>query len=285
MDRKRSGLGRGLVALFPGFDEETATGAVLMANIREIDTNPAQPRKNFNRETLQELAHSIKQHGIVQPLLVKKSGARFMIVAGERRYRAARLAGLSEVPVLLTACNEQEMAEVALIENIQRENLNPVEEAAAIVFLMKQHDLSQEDVAKRIGKSRSAISNSIRLLSLPVPIVMAVEDGRLTAGHAKILAGLTDENRQLRLAEKAHMEGWAVHRLETEVRGARAKKATRSRKRKEMSGDMLDVLSELRMKYPTRIDITGTTAKGKIIFSYYSERELDYLYQQLTEDR
>ncbi|MCL2695670.1 MAG: ParB/RepB/Spo0J family partition protein [Clostridiales bacterium] len=284
MDKKRSGLGRGLDALFPGFDEESSSGSVLMVNVRENDTNPTQPRKSFNKETLQELAHSIKQHGIVQPLLVTKSGERFLIVAGERRYRAARMAGLWEVPVLLTACNPQEMAEVALIENIQRENLNPVEEASAIVFLMKQHDLSQEEVAKRIGKSRSAISNSIRLLSLPVDIVMAVEDGRLTAGHAKVLAGIADENRQLRLAEKALIEGWTVHRLEEEVRGVRKKKTTRSRKR-EISGDMREVLGELRMKYIARIDMTGTEKKGKIIFSYYTEQELDHLYQQLTEDR
>ena len=284
MAKKIGGLGRGLDALFQGLDQEQL-GSVIIVDIRELDTNPAQPRKSFNKETLQDLAYSIKQHGIVQPILVKKSEERYIIIAGERRFRAARLAGLRTVPVLLSDLNEQEMAEVALIENIQRENLNPIEEAAAISFLMKQHDLTQEEVSRRIGKSRPVIANSLRLLTLPKPIIANIEEGTISAGHAKILAGMIDETRQIRTAEKIIKEGWSVHKLEEEARGARVKKASVSLRKKGISGDMRDVLGQLRMKYVARIDMAGTDKKGKIVFSYYSAKELDHLFRQLTEDR
>jgi len=283
MSKKIGGLGRGLEAIFPGFDSEPGAGAVIMADIRDVDTSPNQPRKNFDKETLQELAHSIRQHGIVQPLLVKKSGERYVIIAGERRFRAARMAGQRAVPVLLSDLNEQETAEVALIENIQRENLNPIEEAAAISFLMRQHDLTQDEVAHRIGKSRTTITNSLRLLTLPKRIISAVEEGKIAAGHAKALAGISDEKRSLRLLEKTLTEGWAVHRLEEEIRGSRVRKARRVKKVKTLSADMREVLGELRMRYVSRIDMTGTEDKGKIIFSYYSAEELDRLYQLLAE--
>ena len=284
MAKKIGGLGRGLDALFQGLDQEQP-GSVIIVDIRELDTNPAQPRKSFNKETLQDLAYSIKQHGIVQPILVKKSEERYIIIAGERRFRAARQAGLRTVPVLLSDLNEQEMAEVALIENIQRENLNPIEEAAAISFLMKQHDLTQEEVSRRIGKSRSVIANSLRLLTLPKPIIANIEEGKISAGHAKILAGMIDETRQIRTAEKIIKEGWSVHKLEEEAREARVKKASVSLRKKGISGDMRDVLGQLRMKYVARIDMAGTDKKGKIVFSYYSAKELDHLFRQLTEDR
>ena len=280
MTKKIGGLGRGLEALFPGFDEEMSAGSVIKADIRDIDTNPAQPRKSFTQETLQELAYSIRQHGIVQPLLVKKNGNRYIIIAGERRFRAARMAGLSDIPVLVTQRDEQEMAEVALIENIQREDLNPVEEATAISFLMKHHDLTQEEVAGRIGKSRPAVANSLRLLSLPKSLLFLLEEGILSAGHGKILAGIPDSAIQLRLAEKTQAEGWSVHRLEEEAKGGRAKK--NCAKEKELSNELRDAQDTIRQRYSAKVEIMGTEKRGKIIFSYFTGEELEHLYQRLT---
>ena len=165
-DKKNNRLGRGLEALIGSY-EPKENDAVKTLSIDLIDNNPGQPRKQFDEEKLQELANSIEQHGIVQPLIVKKKGERYTIIAGERRFRAARLAGIKDIPVIVRDMDDREVMEVALIENIQRENLNPIEEAAAISFLMRQHDLTQEEVAKRLSKSRPAIANSVRLLSMP----------------------------------------------------------------------------------------------------------------------
>ena len=163
----KKGLGRGLDALLDELElQEEQKGTVEQVSLYDIDTNPDQPRKSFDEVKLQELAASLKRHGVVQPLIVKKNGLRYTIIAGERRFRAARIAGLSTVPVLVTDMDESSIMEVSLVENIQRENLNPIEEAAAIRLLMDQHDLTQEEVSARIGKSRPAIANALRLLSL-----------------------------------------------------------------------------------------------------------------------
>ena len=207
MAPQKKGLGRGLDALLDPYsaqlEEPEKTGlGVLTVNVRDIDTNALQPRKQFEETSLNELAESIRVHGIVQPLIVKQKGSRYMIIAGERRFRAARLAGLSEVPVLVTDYDEAQIHEVSLIENIQRENLNPIEEAAAIRFLMKQHDMTQEEVSARLGKSRPAIANSIRLLQLPEPVIELLKSGALSAGHGRALAGLTDTAQIEKLAQE-----------------------------------------------------------------------------------
>ena len=217
----KKGLGRGLDALLDELDlEEKSGGQIEQVSLYDIDTNPDQPRKTFDEEKLKELAASLKRHGVVQPLIVKRNGMRYTIIAGERRFRAARLAGLSTVPVLVSDLDENAIMEVALVENIQRENLNPIEEAAAIRLLMEQHDLTQEEVSARIGKSRPAIANALRLLSLEKPVTEYIKSGKLSAGHGKMLAGIEDRERQIELANKAIEKDWSVRRLEDELRFA-----------------------------------------------------------------
>ena len=227
---KNKGLGRGLDALLDEIDapEEQQQGK-FEVDLYDLDTNPDQPRKTFDPEKMSELAASIKRHGVVQPILVKKNGTRYTIVAGERRYRAARQAGLMTVPVVLTDIDEDAVMEISLVENIQRENLNPIEEAAAIRLLMQQHDLTQEEVSERVGKSRPAIANALRLLTLAKSVQKLIKDGRLSAGHGKMLAGVGDPRIQMELAEKCVEGDWSVRRLEDELKFAEMPK----RKRKE----------------------------------------------------
>ena len=218
MAAQKTGLGRGLDALLDPYsatvEEQVKSGAgILSVNVREIDTNALQPRKQFEETSLNELAESIRVHGIVQPLIVKQKGSRYMIIAGERRFRAARLAGLTEVPVLVTDYDEAQIHEVSLIENIQRENLNPVEEAAAIRFLMKQHDMTQEEVSGRLGKSRPAIANALRLLQLPESVIELLKSGALSAGHGRTLAGLTDNVQIEQLAKECVEREYSVRTL------------------------------------------------------------------------
>jgi ParB family chromosome partitioning protein len=223
MAAQKKGLGRGLDALLDPYalsveeQEESGTG-VLMVNVREIDTNVLQPRKQFDEASLKELADSIRLHGIVQPLIVKKKGSRYFIIAGERRFRAARLAGLEEVPVLVADYGEAEIHEVSLIENIQREDLNPIEEAAAIRFLMKQHDMTQEEVATRLGKSRPVIANALRLLQLPETVIDLLRNGTLSAGHGRALAGLSDNALIEQLAAECVKNEYSVRALEERIK-------------------------------------------------------------------
>ncbi|MDO4564483.1 MAG: ParB/RepB/Spo0J family partition protein [Clostridia bacterium] len=277
----RGGLGRGLDALLGGEDESRSAG-VKEVRIGELDVNPNQPRKSFDEERLQELAASIKRHGIVQPLLVRKNGSRYTIVAGERRYRAARMLGLSSVPVIITALDEQKTAEVSLIENIQREDLNPIEEAAAINFLMKQHDLTQEEISERIGKSRSAIANSLRLLKLDSRVQAHVADGKLSAGHAKMLAGVEDAARQRGLAERCISEGWSVRMLEEALRAASGKKPSK-RKKSEQSREMKELTRTFREHLGAKVEIQGSEERGKVIISYYSKDDLENIYKAIVE--
>ena len=199
-NKNNKGLGKGLDSLFGSY-EAKETDVVRMISVDLIDNNPEQPRKSFNEEKLNELAESIQQHGIVQPLIVQKRDERYTIIAGERRFRAARIAGLREVPAIVREMDGREVMEVALIENIQRENLNPIEEAAAIRFLMKEHDLTQEEVAKRLSKSRPAIANSVRLLQLPDDVQDYLREGRIQPGHARVLAAIEDDMLLQKTAE------------------------------------------------------------------------------------
>ena len=182
--------------------------------VSQLDPNPDQPRRTFDTQALEALAESIRQAGVLQPLLVVENGARYRIVAGERRYRAARMAGLQSVPCVVRDMTEQERMEAALIENLQREDLNPIEEAAGIRALMEECGYTQELAAKRVGRSRPAVANLLRLLQLPESIRELVKAGELSAGHARVLVGLADESRQLALAERAVREGMSVRELE-----------------------------------------------------------------------
>lgn len=277
----KKGLGKGLDALLDELEyREGPQGRVEEVSVYDIDTNPDQPRKTFNQEKLEELAESLKRHGIVQPLIVKRSGLRYTIIAGERRFRAARMAGLKTVPVLISDLDENSIMEVALVENIQREDLNPIEEAAAIKLLMDQHDLTQEEVSARIGKSRPAIANALRLLTLDKSVSELIKKGSLTAGHGKMLAGIEDKKRQKELAEKAAEKDWSVRRLEDELRFSSFGK--RKKDQTQFSPELKDALRQMRNALHTKVAIEGTEEKGKLIISYYSADDLDAIYRVIV---
>ncbi len=287
MAAQKKGLGRGLDALLDPYalsveeQEESGTG-VLLVNVREIDTNVLQPRKQFDETSLKELADSIRLHGIVQPLIVKKKGSRYFIIAGERRFRAARLAGLEEVPVLVTDYDEAEIHEVSLIENIQREDLNPIEEAAAIRFLMKQHDMTQEEVATRLGKSRPAIANALRLLQLPESVIEQLKSGVLSAGHGRALAGLSDSALIEQLAAECVKNEYSVRALEERIKHINDKKKPAEKKPKPaLSSDLAGIEEAFRESLGTKVTLSGSSTRGKITIEYFNREDLERVYEKI----
>lgn len=290
MAAPKKGLGRGLDALLDPYStslEETASSGagVLTVNVREIDTNAQQPRKQFDESSLNELAESIRVHGIVQPLIVKKKNNRYLIIAGERRFRAARIAGLTEVPVLVADYDEAQIHEVSLIENIQRENLNPVEEAAAIRFLMKQYDMTQEEVSSRLGKSRPAIANSLRLLQLPEPVIELLKSGALSAGHGRALAGITDRAQVEQLAFESVKNEYSVRALEEKIKQLSEKKKPVEKSKKEkpaLSAELANLEESFREALGTKVSLSGSGARGKITIEYFSREDLERVYEKLA---
>jgi ParB family chromosome partitioning protein len=290
MAAKMTGLGRGLDALLDPYsatvEEQVKSGAgILSVNVREIDTNALQPRKQFEETSLNELAESIRIHGIVQPLIVKQKGSRYMIIAGERRFRAARLAGLSEVPVLVTDYDEAQIHEVSLIENIQRENLNPIEEAAAIRFLMKQHDMTQEEVSGRLGKSRPAIANALRLLQLPESVIELLKSGALSAGHGRTLAGLTDNVMIERLAQECVANEYSVRTLEEKIKALSEKKKTALPVKKEkprLPAELAQLEESFRESLGTKVSLAGNNTRGKITIEYFSREDLERVFDKIA---
>ncbi len=290
MTKSKRGLGRGLDALLDPYvvdpDQGVTfpeSGKVLHVPIHSIDTNTEQPRKHFDETALNELADSIRTHGIVQPLIVVRKGDRYLIIAGERRFRAAKIAGLKEVPVLPAEYDEAEIHEVSLIENIQRENLNPVEEASAIRFLMQQYDMTQEEVAYRIGKSRPSIANSLRLLSLPDSVLELLKTGALSAGHGKVLAGLDDPDIVEKLAGEAVRLGYPVRALETRVKNLK-KPSAKKEKGISLSRDLASAEAAFREALKTKVRIHGTEERGTISIEYFSRDDLDRIYTILTKE-
>lgn len=276
----KKGLGRGLDALLGDYTQPTPEG-VQELDIHLIDTNAGQPRKDFDQEKLQELADSIRQHGVVQPILLRQNGERYVIVAGERRFRAARLAGLEKVPAIVKDLDEAQVMEVALIENLQREDLNPIEEAAAIRFLMQQHDLTQEEVSKRLSKSRPAIANSLRLLSLPEPVQAYLRNGKLQAGHARALAGLQDPEAQAVLADKIVGEGLSVRAAESLAREQGQKPPRQKKEPPATDPDLAAAETSLREWLGTKVSIQGSSQRGRIIIEYYNAELLQGIYDLL----
>lgn len=236
---KNTGLGRGLDAIFLDNATEESGKGVTMLRLADIEPRPDQPRKQFESESLSALADSIAENGVLQPLLVRAEGDGFyQIIAGERRWRASKMAGLTEVPAIVTEADDRKAFELAIIENIQRENLNAIEEAAAIRDLMTEYGLTQEEVSTRISRSRSAVSNAIRLLDLPDSVMKAVSDGRLSAGHARALLGLRDDNRIISAAETVISRGLSVRATEELVRSLnRAQNEAKKPPRAETEAD------------------------------------------------
>ena len=284
----KKGLGKGLDALLGDYAEAPQEG-VRELDVYSIDTNAGQPRKEFDEDKLKELSGSISQHGMVQPILVRQKGERYVIVAGERRFRAARMAGLSTVPAIVKELDEAQVMEVALIENLQREDLNPIEEAAAIRFLMQQHDLTQEEVSKRLSKSRPAIANSLRLLTLPEEVQEQLRKGRLQAGHARALAGLQDAKAQRELAERIAGEGLSVRAAEALAREQSERPARKDKQAKPekkdaallRDSDLAAAEASLRERLGTKVSIQGTGARGRIVIEYFNAGDLQAIYEAL----
>lgn len=281
----KKGLGKGLDALLGDYNEPQAAGLQEM-DIYLIDTNEGQPRKTFDKEKLEELAESVKLHGVVQPIVVRRMGERYSIIAGERRYRAARMAGLATVPVVVRDMDEMQAREVALIENIQRENLNPIEEAAAIKSLMDLHDLTQEEVSKRISKSRPAVSNTIRLLSLPEEVQDMVKQGQLQAGHARAILAIPDDLNRTIIARRIAQSGASVREAERIVKAElNPKMETPPRPEKRTPDpDLRSAEDALRERLGTKVSIQGTMAKGKLVIEYYTKDQLSGLYDLLINE-
>lgn len=291
----KKGLGRGLDSLFGNFDNEkeetkNTTSEVKNEAISEpseieiglIDRNPEQPRKNFDEKALNELAISIKEHGVIQPIIVKKEGYRYTIIAGERRWRASRLAGLKTIPCLIKEYSDKQISEIAIIENLQREDLNPIESARAIKNLMNQYNMTQEEVADKIGKSRSAITNTLRLLNLPDSIINLVETDKLSAGHARALLGLEDVAKQKQIALVAVEKKLSVRDVENLVR--EAEKPIKHTEKIEKSLELKDFEQKIKRYLSTKVQIKGNDVKGKIIIDYYSKNDLDRIYELLKAD-
>ena len=289
---KMKGLGRGLDSIFVdnAVEEETGSG-VRTLRMAEIDPKADQPRRNFDAEALSQLADSIAANGILQPILVRETGERYEIIAGERRFRAARLAGLSEIPALVLEADDEAAAKYALIENLQREDLNPYEEAAAIRKLMDEYGLSQEQVAGSIGRSRSAVANALRLLDLPEDAVKLVTDGTLSAGHARTLLGLLDKGQIGDVARKCVQSALSVRELESLV-----KKLNRlyTQQRDAIEDDagagevVVDYFASLENRFTSatgrRVKITETRNKKVLQLEYRDNEDLEELLRSLAGD-
>lgn len=273
---KRGGLGRGLDVLLPQSGELLET-VVRDISIDEIDPNASQPRRDFDKEALEQLADSIREAGVLSPILVVENGMRYRIVAGERRYRAARLAGLETVPCIVRSMTNEQQMEAALIENLQRQDLNPIEEAAAIRSLMQECGYTQEQAARKLGKSRPAIANALRLLNLPKAVTDLVVTGDLSAGHARVLAGLDSEARQLELAHQCVLHGYSVRKLEEMAKARPAARQTAPKR--EAGPELLALQNAMREALGLKTTLSGTETRGKITLSYNSAQELEHLYE------
>ena len=284
------GLGRGLEALFGAFDGNNNYENITNRNTKEgvteleiskVKPNPNQPRKNFDPEALNDLAASIKVHGIIQPIVVNKEpNGDYLIIAGERRWRAANICGLKTVPVIIKNYTSKQVKEISLIENLQREDLNPIEAARAIKELMEEYGLTQETVSERIGKSRSNIANTLRLLTLYPDVIKMVEDGKLSSGHARCLVVIEDQNTQIKLAQSVVSKNLSVRDLEKVVKNI----TNPSKKvviKTEQSLELKELINQMQKTFATKVSAIGNDTKGRIYIDYYSRDDLDRIAELL----
>lgn len=302
MAARRSGLGKGLDSLIPDNkslkttkkesnvpvkkEDITAKDGTIMMKINDVEPNREQPRKNFEEDALLELADSIKQFGVLQPLIVQKRKDYYEIIAGERRWRAAKIAGVKEVPVIIKEYTDQEIVEISLIENIQRENLNPIEEAMAFKKLLTEFNLKQDEVAERVSKSRTAVTNSMRLLKLSEKVQQMIIDDMISTGHARALLAIDDEELQYTLANKIFDEKLSVR--ETEKLVKEIKNPKKEKPKKEIKNSFVYEDLEERMKniIGTKVHVNHkANGKGKIEIEYYSDTELERIFDLLMTIR
>lgn len=274
------GLGKGINALFPG-ESLSETEKITQIKVGQLKTNPYQPRKIFDDAALQELAESIKEHGILQPVVVRKHGQHFELVVGERRFRAAKIAKLKEVPAIIKELTDQQMMELAILENLQREDLTPIEEAEAYQKLMEALGLTQEQLAFRLGKSRPHIANHVRLLALPENVRNMISDKKLTMGHGRTLLGLRSKKLIPETAEKVAKEGLNVRQLENLVQKLN-EDVPRETIEKKKDLFLEEKQSELRDRFGTNVQIKKSKNKGKIEIEFFSEEDLERILEILN---
>ena len=278
-------LGKGLGALIGSETEKKDLNSVIEVNVNEIDPNMEQPRKRFDDEKLKELAQSIRTYGIVQPIIVQKKDARFIIIAGERRYRAARIAGLDTVPVVIKEYSKSDFMEVSLVENLQREDLNSIEEAQAMQLLMEEHQLTQDLLSSRLGKSRSAIANTLRLLSLPEEIQSMIINGSLTSGHARSLISVNDHGEKIRIAKRIIADGMSVRATEEMIKEIGRMPKQKEKTAPPINEELLYAENTLSTVMGTKVKITGSKKRGCIQISYFNEEQLSSLYDFLMSNQ
>ncbi|WP_296066314.1 ParB/RepB/Spo0J family partition protein [uncultured Mediterraneibacter sp.] len=297
MPGKKSGLGKGLDSLIPNKKNDISASKVekkqekendspksgeIMVRINEVEPNRDQPRKDFDEDALMELADSIRQFGILQPLLVQKKKNYYEIIAGERRWRAAKLAGIKEVPIIVKDYTDQEIVEISLIENIQRENLNPIEEAMAFKRLLQEFQLKQDEVAERVSKSRTAVTNSMRLLKLSPRVQQMIIDDMISTGHARALLAIDDEEQQFILANKIFDEKLSVRETEKLVKALKNPKKEVKKEKQEQMFIYENIEEQIKNIMGTKVSVNQkANGKGKIEIEYYSEEELERIYDLL----
>lgn len=287
VSRKR-GLGRGLSALIPDdpegnlFDEDVNKEQVIELDIELVIPNKDQPRKEFEKESLEELRDSIKQYGIIQPIVVRKIKNKYEIIAGERRWRAAREASIKKVPCIVKEVDDKEAIKIALIENIQRQDLNPIEEANAFKALMDNYNLKQEEVAEAVGKSRSYVANSLRLLKLDKEILEYISEGKITTGHGKALLGIRNKKERLNLAKEIIDKNLNVR--ETEKLASKTKKIKRSTKATRKDPFIEEIEEKLMRALGTKVTLVSSKKGGKIEIEFYSDEDLQRILEAITDE-
>ncbi len=284
---KKGGLGRGMDALFLDNSATENENSATMLSINEVEPNRNQPRKNFSEKGLEELAKSIEQNGIIQPILVRPmSDGSYQLIAGERRWRAARMAGLHEVPVTIREMTDEEASVFALIENLQREDLNPVEEAEGLKSLIETYGFTQEEAADKVGKSRTAVTNTLRLLKLPSPVLQMLGDGKISAGHARALLGLDEEKEMLRIAETTVAQELSVRQVEKIVKyanqGEKAKPKKRDKKRDKYYDEVEIALTNV-LGRKVKIYLSPNGNKGTLEFEFFGKEDLTKLAKELDK--
>lgn len=280
---KKFSLGKGLEALIPDQNDDD-NNSNLLVPLNKIKSNSEQPRKSFDNEKIIELSESIKQHGILQPLIVKEDGNGYIIVAGERRWRAAKLAGLKEIPVMIMDLTDKQVLEISLIENIQRQDLNPIEESVAYKKLITDFDITQEELSKRLGKSRTAITNIMRLLNLDTRVQQYLIENVLSEGHGRALLSISNGDLQYEIAQKAIDESMSVRELERCVKYIlnSDKQNQHVKKEKELNQYYKDVKERLQTHFGTKVNLNNNKNKGKIEIEYYSEDDLQRILEILN---
>ena len=283
MAAKKGGLGRGLDSLFS--ENATDDNIAIELRLSEIEPNKDQPRVHFDEEALQELADSIEKHGLLQPLVVRPQlGGTYQIVAGERRWRASRLAGLTEVPVRVIEADDRRTAELALVENLQREDLNPIEEALGYQSLINDFNLTQEAVSEKLGKSRSAIANSLRLLSLEDEIKKYLISGEISSGHARAILSLEDKNLRIELAERILLNGLNVRQAEALSKTIQRKKPKKEKPVTVYDIELKSLCERLSSRFGTKVSLTQGKNKNKIEIEYYNDSDLERILELLDKN-